>query len=97
MQWFDMLTIPVDAPNPDAAHKFIDFIMGAQITADITNYVWYASANTAAMPLIDEDITSDTGIFPTEEAKAKLWPSKVQTPKVDRMITRLWTSVTTGQ
>lgn len=97
LQWFDMLTIPVDAPNPDAAYKFIDFVMDAQITADITNYVWYASANTAAMPLIDEEITSDTGIFPTEEAKAKLWPSKVQTPKVDRRITRLWTSVTTGQ
>lgn len=97
LQWFDMLTIPVDAPNPDAAHKFINFIMDAQITADITNYVWYASANTAAMPLIDPDITSDTGIFPTEEAKSKLWPSKVQSPKTDRMITRLWTSVVTGQ
>lgn len=97
LQWFDMLAIPVDAPNPDAAHKFIDFIMDAQITADITNYVWYASANAAALPLIDEEITSDPGIFPTEEAKSKLWPSKVQTPKVDRTITRHWTSVTTGQ
>jgi putrescine transport system substrate-binding protein len=97
LQWFDMLTIPADAPNPDAAHKFIDFIMDPQITADITNYVWYASANAAAMDLIDEEITSDTGIFPTEAAKANLWPSEVKPPKVDRLITRIWTSVTTGQ
>ncbi len=97
LQWFDMLAIPADAPNPDAAHKFINFIMEPQITADITNYVWYASANEAALPLIDEEITSDPGIFPTEDAKANLWPAEVKPPKIDRMITRLWTRVTTGQ
>lgn len=42
LQWFDMLAIPVDAPHADNAHAFINFIMDAQITADITNYVWYA-------------------------------------------------------
>lgn len=97
LQWFDMLTIPVDAPNPDAAHQFINFVMDAQITADITNYVWYASANAAALPLIDPEITGDPGIFPTQAAKAKLWGSKVQSPKYDRAMTRQWTSVTTGQ
>ncbi|MEL6680986.1 MAG: polyamine ABC transporter substrate-binding protein, partial [Pseudomonadota bacterium] len=50
LQWFDMLAIPADAPNPDLAHAFINFIMDAQITADITNYVWYANANEASMP-----------------------------------------------
>jgi len=97
LQWFDMLAIPVDAPNVDAAHAFINFIMDPQITADITNYVWYASANASAMSLIDEEITSDPGIFPTEEAKVNLWGAKVQNARTDRTITRLWTSVKTGQ
>ena len=97
LQWFDMLAIPADAPNPDAAHKFIDFIMDPQITADITNYVWYASANAASLPLIDEEIKSDPGIFPTEEAKKNLWPAEVKSPRTDRVITRLWTEVKTGQ
>ncbi len=97
LQWFDMMAIPEDAPNPDAAHKFINFIMEAQITADITNYVWYASANTAALPLIDEEITGDPGVFPSDETKAKLWPNKVHGPRTDRLITRLWTEVKTGQ
>jgi len=97
LQWFDMLAIPVDAPNPEAAHKFINFVMDAQITADITNYVWYASANAAALPLINEEITSDPGIFPTEAAKANLYGADVKTPRGDRTITRAWTKVTTGQ
>ena len=97
LQWFDMLAVPADAPNVDNAHAFINFIMDPQITADITNYVWYASANASAMPLIDEEITSDHGIFPTDEAKAHLWGAKVQDPRTDRLITRLWTTVKTGQ
>ena len=97
LQWFDMLAIPADAPNPDAAHAFINFIMDAQITADITNYVWYANANAASMPLVDEEITSDPGIFPTEAAKANLWASVPYDARTDRTITRLWTRVKTGQ
>lgn len=97
LQWFDMLAIPADAPNPEAAHKFINFIMDPQVTADITNYVWYASANADAMGLIDDEIKADPGIFPTDEAKANLWPAKVKSPRTDRMITRLWTEVKTGQ
>ena len=97
LQWFDMLAIPVDAPNPDAAHKFINFVMDAQITADITNYVWYANANAASMPLVDPEITSDPGIFPTEAAKANLWGATVYDARTDRTVTRLWTTVKTGQ
>jgi len=97
LQWFDMLAIPADAPHPEAAHAFINFIMDAQITADITNYVWYANGNAASMSLVDEDITSDPGIFPTEEAKANLWASTVYDARMDRTISRLWTRVKTGQ
>ncbi|MFK5980218.1 MAG: polyamine ABC transporter substrate-binding protein [Rhizobiaceae bacterium] len=97
LQWFDMMAIPVDAPNPDAAHKFINFVMDAQITADITNYVAYANANSASMALVDDEIKGDTGIFPTDETVAKLWAAQVYGSKIDRHITRLWTKAKTGQ
>ncbi len=96
LMWFDNLAIPADAPHPDNAHKFIDFVMDAQITADITNYVWYANANTASMPLVDPEITADKGIFPTEEAKKRLWTAKVYDARTDRAINRAWTQVKTG-
>lgn len=96
-QWFDMMAIPADAPNPDAAHKFINFIMDAQITADITNYVWYANANAASMDLVDEEVKSDPAIFPSDEVKAKLWSAQVYDSRTDRIVTRLWTTVKTGQ
>ena len=74
-QWFDMMAIPADAPNPEAAHACINFIMDPQITADITNYVCYANANAAAMPLVDPEIVGDPAIFPPAEVRAKLFPT----------------------
>ncbi|MFC7703867.1 polyamine ABC transporter substrate-binding protein [Plastorhodobacter daqingensis] len=97
MQWFDMMAIPVDAPNPEAAHAFINFIMKPEITADITNYVYYANANAASLDLVDEEITSDPAIFPPQEVLDKLFPTVVRDARTERIVTRLWTRVRTGQ
>jgi putrescine transport system substrate-binding protein len=96
-QWFDLMAIPADAPNPDGALAWINFIMEPQVTADITNYVWYANANTASMPFVDDDIKNDPAIFPPAEVLAKLFPAVVYDAKLDRVMTRLWTKVQTGQ
>jgi putrescine transport system substrate-binding protein len=96
-QWFDLMAIPADAPNPDAALAWINFIMDPQITADITNYVWYANANTAAMPLVDPEVRDDPAIFPTPEVLAKLFPTRVYDARTDRLMTKLWTKAKTGQ
>ncbi len=96
-QWFDMMVIPADAPNAENAHAFINFVMQPQITADITNYVWYANANAASMDLVDPDIASDPAIFPPAEVRANLFPTKVRDARTDRLMTRLWTTVKTGQ
>ena len=93
LQWFDLLAIPKDAPNKDNAHKFINFIMKPQITADITNYVWYANGNKSSMEFVDEEVKSNPAIFPTEEVKKNLWAAKVYDKKTDRTITRAWTTV----
>ncbi len=97
LQWFDMMAIPADAPNPDLAHEFINFIMRPDVTADITNYVWYANANEASMELVDEEITSDPAIFPTDETAQVLYPAAVYDARTDRTVNRLWTQVKTGQ
>ncbi len=97
LQWFDMMAIPTDAPNPDAAHAFINFVMDPQITADITNYVWYANGNAASMELVDAEITGDPAIFPDDATKQNLWPAAVYDSRTDRVVTRLWTKVKTGQ
>lgn len=55
--WVDSMLIPAEAPNPDMAHKFIDFILDAEIGAQLSNYNYYASPNAAATPYLDEVLT----------------------------------------
>ena len=53
MLWFDMLAIPADAPHPDAAHAFIDFLLRPEIIGEITNTVFYPNANAKAARFVE--------------------------------------------
>ena len=95
--WFDMLAIPADAPNPEAAHAFINYMMDAQVAANNTNYVAYPNANAASNPMIDAEILNDPTIYPSDETKASSWTMRPYDSRTDRIVTRLWTRLRTGQ
>lgn len=95
LAWSDMMVIPADAQNVDEAHAYINFILDAQIGADITNYVWYASPNEASKEFIDPEILEHPGIFPSEEVI--LIENKITTKKIDRYRTRAFTKVKSGR
>lgn len=95
--WFDMMAIPTDAPHPGNAHKFIDFVMQPQIAADISNYVYYANANAASFDLIDIEVTEDPAIYPPDVVKQNLFATRAYAPRFDRLLTRSWTRIKTGQ
>jgi putrescine transport system substrate-binding protein len=89
--------IPADAPHPEAAHKFIDFILKPEIAAAISNYVWYAVPNTAAEPLLDPEVAENKGVYPTQAVKEKLYVQVAHTARFDRSLTRAWTNIKTGR
>jgi putrescine transport system substrate-binding protein len=95
--WFDMLAIPKDARNVDEAYAFLDYLLRPDVMAGIQNFVKYASANEAALPLVDAEVLQDPGIYPTEDVKAGLFTLAVLPPEVDRLFNRHWTRLKTGQ
>ncbi|MHB1103477.1 MAG: polyamine ABC transporter substrate-binding protein [Devosia sp.] len=97
LKWFDLFAIPSDAPHADNAHKFIDFMLRPDIAAANTNYVFYASGNKAALELIDPAVKEDPAIYPPPEVLAKLFPLKAHAADYDRLLTRSWTRIKTGQ
>ena len=94
--WFDQMAIPTDAPNPEAAHKFINFILNAQNAAAATNYVWYASGNLAAQEFIDPEILEYPAVYPDAATLEKLFITTPYPAKVQRVVTRLWTKIKSG-
>jgi putrescine transport system substrate-binding protein len=95
--WLDSFAIPNDAPHPENAHKFIDFMLRPDIAARNSNYVAYANGNKASQEKLDESVIKDPSVYPPAETFAKLYTTTPNDPRVQREVTRLWTEVTTGQ
>ncbi len=96
LMWFDQMAIPVDAPNPEGAHAFLNFIMDAQNMAAASNYVYYANGNAASQEFLAEDVIGDTAIYPDETALESTYTTTPYPPKVQRVVTRLWTKIKSG-
>ena len=69
--WFDLLTIPADAPHPDNAHRLIDHLLRPEVAARITNHTYYANANQASVDQVSDQIRHDPAIYPPPEVMAK--------------------------
>ena len=95
--WFDNLAMPADAPHPDNAHMFLNYIMEPEVIAAVSNYVFYANANKASLAHVDDDVKTDPGIYPPDEVKEKLFPDLADSAKFTRLLTRAWTKVKTGK
>ena len=95
--WFDMLAIPKDAPHPANAYLLIDYLLNPRVAANISNVIGFANANSAATPLLDASISTDTAIYPTPDQKKRLFVPIEPSTEQTRAITRLWQKFKTGQ
>jgi putrescine transport system substrate-binding protein len=96
LMWFDQMAIVADAPNPDGAHKFINFILDAHNIAAASNYVYYANGNKASEQFLIEDVIDDPAVYPPEETIKNLYVTTSYGPKEQRVVTRMWTKIKTG-
>ncbi|QNH07288.1 extracellular solute-binding protein [Pseudomonas sp. B11D7D] len=90
--WFDTMAIPADAPHPGNARAFIDFMLQPEAIAELTNTLFFANANRAATPLLDEAVSGDPDIYPPEAVRARLFAEQVLNLREQRQRTRLWTA-----
>ena len=95
--WFDNLAVPKDAPHPENAMKFINFMLSPKIEAANTNYVAYANGVPSSKEYIEDDVKNDTSIYPDESVQKKLFVAKTAPTNFQRLMTRMWTKVRTGQ
>lgn len=96
VMWFDMMAVPVDAPNPDGAHAFLNFMMDARNMAAASNYVYYANGNKASQEYLSEDVINDPAIYPSEAALENTYIKQPYDMRVQRTVTRLWTRIKSG-
>jgi putrescine transport system substrate-binding protein len=88
--YIDNMVIPVDSPNPTAALAFINFVMRPEISASVTRFIGFATANAAAMPLLEPAVRNNTIIYPPPAIRSRLELQRVYSPDETRAFTRAW-------
>jgi len=95
--WFDQMAIPADAPHPEEALEFLNYMMKPEVIAKSSNYVFYANGNKASQEFLDPEVRNDPAVYPDDATMAKLFVNTALDPKTQRLFTRTWTKVVTGQ
>ena len=96
VMWFDFMAIPKDAPHPDAAYAFLDYILTPEVIGPISNEVYYANANAKAKPFVSKEILEDKTVYPDAAMMKKLFPESNPSQDIERLRTRIWNRVKTG-
>jgi putrescine transport system substrate-binding protein len=96
LAWFDLWFIPADAPHPDNAHLFLNYLLRPDVIAAISNETRYAAPNLKAMPLLLPEVRDDPAVYPPEAVRLSLRQGIIHNPKEERARSRLWSRVKTG-
>ncbi len=95
--WIDAWVIPVDAPHPENAHAFINFVLRPEVTAANSNFIGYANGNLASLPLLDPEIRNNRAIYPDAETRKRFYTVSSGGRDYERLRSRTWTRITTGR
>ncbi|MFL9866591.1 polyamine ABC transporter substrate-binding protein [Paraburkholderia fungorum] len=92
---FDMMAIPKDAPHPQAALKWINYIEDPKVNAAITNEVFYPTANQAARQFVMPAVAQDPTVYPPDDVLRKMTLMKPTSVEIVRLENRLWSQLKT--
>jgi putrescine transport system substrate-binding protein len=95
--WFDGWLIPSDAPHPDNALVFINYMLRPKVIAAATNFTNYANANKASELFVNKDILENPAIYPDAATRAKLYVPADLPQAALRARTRAWSQIKSGQ
>jgi len=88
--WLDSMCIPNKAPHPDAAHKWINWLLDPEVGAALSNYNQCATPNQAAEAFITPEDLKNPGIYPTPEIMKTLHFTR-DLGKENRIMDEAWT------
>ncbi|MDS4030403.1 MAG: spermidine/putrescine ABC transporter substrate-binding protein [Candidatus Contendobacter sp.] len=88
--WVDNYVIPTSSPRKQTAEALINFLLRPEIGAQLVNYSRIATANEAALPLIQPEIRDDPVIFPSIDLLRKSHFYAPLGPEGERLYADVW-------
>ena len=94
--FFDTMAIPADAPHPNNALKWINYIARPEVAASLTNKVFYANPNKESRKFVKPEVANNPTVFVSDADMKKMAVPDALTNDIRRTMTRLYTSFKTG-
>ena len=91
-----MLAVPKDAPHPELAMQFIQFVLQPDVIAGVTNTVHYPNAVPASRDKVDAAVRDDTNVYPDAAALARSFTVAAVNQNAVRLRTRMWARFKAG-
>jgi len=96
IMFFDTMAIPVDAPHPNNALLWMNYIMRPEVHASLTNKVFFATPNLASLQFVQKEVVENKTIFlPDADKKRMTGPEKIS-PEMRKIVARTFTQFKTG-
>jgi putrescine transport system substrate-binding protein len=95
--FFDMMAMPKDAPHPEAGYAYINFMLEPKVMAGIDDAVGYANAVKGSKELMNPEIANNPNVFPPDDVMKRLFAIGEASSSYERLRTRTWTRIRTGQ
>lgn len=93
---FDTMAIPTDAPHPNNALLWINYILRPEVHAGLTNKVYYANPNIPAIKYVKKDLADNKTIYLTDDDKKRMTVPEPYSTDTRRVMTRVYTKFKTG-
>ncbi|MBD0307877.1 MAG: spermidine/putrescine ABC transporter substrate-binding protein [Microcoleus sp. T1-bin1] len=93
--WTDTLVIPKGSPNPEAAYKWINFLLQADVAASLVERLSFSTPAEDAFSLLTQEVRENEILFPSEDI-LKNCEGVAPVGKFMEVYDRYWTQLTSG-
>lgn len=94
---FDVMAIPKDAKNVDAALKFINYILTPEVMASLTNTIGYPNPVPSSKPMLLPQIANDPAVYPPKKTMDKLFQPTQLPLAIEKQVNREWAKMKAGE
>jgi len=95
-EFIDNMVILADAPHPGNARLFLNYILDAEVSADIINALGYPMANRAAMSGVHAEIAGNRTIYPDAETNRRIILQTPRSAAANQAVSNGWVSYKAG-
>lgn len=91
--WIDSWVIPYNARNKENAEKWIDFLCRPDIALKNFEYITYATPNTGAFEMLDEEYRNNKSVFPDDAVLENCEVYQYLGTEADDLYSALWKEI----